>query len=68
MRRLLLVALALAACNRAPSGSAIAATSSDTVLRAPDGSTPPAGALGQSILRGRAILLATRDSLAVARR
>jgi thiosulfate dehydrogenase len=63
MRPLLLVALVLAACNRAPSGPVIAATSSDTVLRAPDGSTPPSGALGLSILRGRAILIATRDSL-----
>ena len=63
MRHLFLVALLLAACNRAPSGSAPAATSPDTVLRAPDGSAPPSGALGVSVLRGRAILIATRDSL-----
>jgi thiosulfate dehydrogenase len=63
MRRLLLVALVLAACNRAPSGSAVVVTSSDTVLRAPDGSSPPSGALGLSVLRGRALLMATRDSL-----
>jgi thiosulfate dehydrogenase len=63
MRRLLLVALVLAACHRAPTASPPAGTSSDTVLRAPDGSAPPAGPLGQSIVRGRAIFLATRDSL-----
>ncbi len=32
-------------------------------LRAPDGTAVPAGDLGQSILRGRAILLHTKDSL-----
>lgn len=63
MRRLLLVALGLAACHRAPDSSAPATTPSDTVLRAPDGSAPPAGALGVSVRRGRALLTATRDSL-----
>jgi thiosulfate dehydrogenase len=63
MRRLLLVALLLAACDRAPGRSATAVVTSDTVLRAPDGSTPPPGPLGRRIRRGLAILTATRDSL-----
>jgi len=63
MRRLLVVALVLTACQHAPTASPPAGTASDTALRAPDGSTPPPGPLGQSIVRGRAIFLATRDSL-----
>lgn len=65
MRPLLLVALLLVGCHRVPRGSAAAAAavSPDTALLAPDGSSVPPGPLGQSILRGRAILTATRDSL-----
>ena len=59
-----LVTLLLVACHQAPSGSNWpAAAPPDTTLRAPDGSSVPAGSIGRSILRGRAILAATRDSL-----
>ncbi|MGH7592439.1 MAG: c-type cytochrome, partial [Gemmatimonadales bacterium] len=57
------VALALAACGRPQQGPVAGGVLPDTGLRAPDGSVVPAGPLGASILRGRAILLASRDSL-----
>lgn len=63
MRRLLLVALLVSACDRTPTRAATGAVLADTALRAPDGSGLPSGALRRSILRGRAILAATRDSL-----
>ena len=64
MRGARLIALALAAaCGPSPVRPPVANRLVDTALRAPDGSLPPGGPLGASILRGRAILMATRDSL-----
>ena len=62
--RHLLLVFALAAACGGESGKPPATTAAaDTSLRAPDGSPVPGEALGRSILRGRAILAATRDSL-----
>ena len=63
MRYLLVLTVAVAACDRAPHGSASAAVTADTSFLAPDGSAVPGGELGRSIRRGHAILAATRDSL-----
>ena len=63
LRHLLLLTVVFAACDRAPRGSLPSSRATDTTLRAPDGSTIPADELGRSILRGHAILTATRDSL-----
>lgn len=52
----------LAGCQRDRPAPVVVA-SADSVLRAPDGSSVPAGALGRSVLRGEAIFEATRDSL-----
>ena len=66
-RRWLLLVLCVAACGREASMGTSAkhgAVPPDTMaLRAPDGSVPPTGELGRSILRGHAILANTWDSL-----
>jgi thiosulfate dehydrogenase len=62
VRAAVLLALTLAACSPHPKSPTDTAAA-DTTLRAPDGTGVPAGALGASVLRGHAILLATRDSL-----
>jgi thiosulfate dehydrogenase len=63
VRYVVLVLAVVAACVRDPRNAPATATTADTALRAPDGSPVPGEALGRSILRGRAILAATRDSL-----
>lgn len=63
MRYVLVLAVAVSACNRAPHASPPVVTAPDTSLLAPDGSPVPSGELGRSIRRGHAILAATRDSL-----
>ena len=57
-----LAGLALAACRPAGEPSQ-AATGAASALRGPADSLIPAGAFGDAIRRGRALLLATRDSL-----
>ncbi len=57
------VVLVLAACARQSPDGVANATPSDSTLRAPNGDLVPGGDLGRSILRGHAILAATRDSL-----
>jgi len=59
----LLLLLAVAACQRSPESAGIPTVQSDTSVRAPNGAAVPGGELGKSILRGHAILAATRDSL-----
>lgn len=51
------------ACGARPPGPVTSASTGDSVLRAPDGSTVPPGPLGVSILRGHALMAATADSL-----
>ncbi|MGH7523661.1 MAG: c-type cytochrome [Gemmatimonadales bacterium] len=63
MRRLVLALVGLAACHGAAAPRSDSTTPPDSALRAPDGSVPPRGPLGTSIVRGRAIFAATRDSL-----
>ncbi|MES1259691.1 MAG: hypothetical protein ABUL71_03785, partial [Gemmatimonadota bacterium] len=63
MRYSLLLLLAAVACQRAPDAAAIPAVQPDTSVRAPNGAAVPPGELGKSVLRGHAILAATRDSL-----
>ncbi len=58
----LALAAALVGCHR-PARTVAIATIADSVLRAPDGSPVPSGALGRSVRRGEAIFEATRDSL-----
>ena len=62
MRRVLLLAITVTACNH-PSPVAAGASVADSALRAPNGERVPGGEMGRSILRGHAILAATRDSL-----
>jgi thiosulfate dehydrogenase len=58
---LLLAALVLAGCQRTP--PAARATATDTALVAPDGSRLLDDDMARSVLRGRALLRATGDSL-----
>ncbi|HEY3935688.1 MAG TPA: c-type cytochrome [Gemmatimonadales bacterium] len=53
----------LAAACRTTRHPASVTSTSDTTLRAPDGSLPGDDPLGRSIRRGRAIMAATRDSI-----
>lgn len=55
--------MVLAACGRKSPGVAAGAPVPDSALRAPNGDLVPNGDMGRSILRGHAILAATRDSL-----
>lgn len=58
-----MLALTLAGCSRSPRQVGVATAPADTSLRAPNGAQVPGGEMGRSILRGHAILAATRDSL-----
>lgn len=61
---LLVVTGILAACSKpAPPPRPPAAPAASGAIQAPDSSPLPSGDLGRSILRGHAILAATRDSL-----
>lgn len=60
-----LTAAMLLGCRQAPRAAPPAAAAPGALLTAPDGAPLPAGLLGQSILRGHALLVATRDSLPI---
>ena len=63
MRFAIIAVVVVAACGRKSPDVAAGSPAPDSALRAPNGELVPAGDMGRSILRGHAILAATRDSL-----
>lgn len=63
MRCAVVILLVFAACGRPTPDIAAGSSIPDSALRAPNGDRVPAGDMGRSIVRGHAILAATRDSL-----